>query len=72
MTFAHILFNFFYLGLKSTGKIQFPFLLQRGHEKETTYFCSELIADIYIKFGLIKDRRKNDFWPRDFENSLKL
>ena len=34
---------------------------------EKTYFCSELIADIYLKFGVLKEGKSNDFWPKDFE-----
>lgn len=35
---------------------------------EKTYFCSELIADIYLKFGVLKKGKSNHYWPKDFEN----
>jgi hypothetical protein len=34
---------------------------------EKTYFCSELIADIYLKFGILAEGKSNQFWPKDFE-----
>jgi hypothetical protein len=33
---------------------------------EKTYFCSELIADIYLKFGILAGGKSNEFWPKDF------
>lgn len=35
---------------------------------EKTYFCSELIADIYLKFGVLQTGKSNNFWPKDFED----
>ena len=34
---------------------------------EKTYFCSELIADIYLKFGVLKAGKSHQYWPKDFE-----
>jgi hypothetical protein len=40
---------------------------------DKTYFCSELIADVYLKFGILAQGKSNQFWPKDFEeNELKL
>lgn len=37
-------------------------------KSEKTYFCSELIADIYLKFGVLAKGKSNNFWPKDFED----
>jgi hypothetical protein len=34
---------------------------------QKTYFCSELVADIYLKFGILAEGKSNNFWPKDFE-----
>lgn len=37
-----------------------------GQKQEKTYFCSELIADIYLKFGVLMKGKSNNYWPKDF------
>lgn len=41
--------------------------LEPPEKCEKTYFCSELIADIYLKFGVLKQGKSHEFWPKDFE-----
>jgi hypothetical protein len=28
-----------------------------------------LIADIYLKFGILLKGKSNEYWPKDFENN---
>jgi hypothetical protein len=38
-------------------------------KQERTFFCSELVADVYLKFGVLSEGKSSSYWPKDFEQN---